>query len=284
MKSIMKKSKLDFTRQDLNTTFDLYSMCLGRNGSGKGDSIGRTYMAMITWRDVRFMVWRNIRKCWKDGKLYRHPDYREDTMSRDHVFNYYMIMYELYKGIKKKVIVDTIKCLPRPFKPISNMKNSNMLPCLWAFIRALHFKHKAWYRFLYYTWNLHLIFTFTWDKLCLRFKWYKLLGFRIYALHNLAWQLNHLRGQRNSFINKLLTRLVMWYNEPSNYAIRLICGDKTVKKEDVEAYQGRVNNRWTCDPDRTERDMSKRTGEDVLYNNLDRDYLIALYERVNNKH
>lgn len=274
----MKKSTLDFTRQDLVTTFDEYGMCLGRNGSGKGDSIGRTYRAYITWNELTMRIGMGSPLCWKDGKLYRHPDYDNDTMSRDHVFNYFMFWYEAI-GSDTEETADEIKRLPRPFKPISEMKNSNMLPCLWSFIRALHYKNKAWYRFLYYTWNLHLIFTFSWDKLCLRFKWYKLLGFRIYALHNLAWQLNHLRGQRDSLINKFFTRLVLWYNEPTNYAIRLLCGDKTVKKEDVESYEGLVTNRWTCDPKRTDRDTSKRTGDDIIYNNLDRDYLIALWER-----
>jgi hypothetical protein len=273
----MKKSKLNFERQDLVTTFDEYGMCVGPYGSGKEDSIGRTFMAFIAYN--KFRIGHGIYLCFKSSQLYRHPNYDNNTISRDHVFYYFMYYYEAV-GSDYVFMQHEINSLPRPFKKISNMKNSNMLPDLWSFIRALNYKHKAWYRFLYYTWNLHMVFTFTWDKMCLKFGWHKLLGFRVYALHILAWQLHYLRKQKDSLINRFFTRLVLWYNEPTNYAIRLICGDKTVRKEDVENYEGTVTNRWTCDPKRTKRDMSKRIGDDVKYNNLDRDYLIALWERV----
>lgn len=286
------KPVLDLEDKTLPIWFDEYRMArTDKSDTGIRDSLGRTFLARIAYGPE----WtKDYQLCMKGNKLFRHPDYDINDVSRDHLIYFFMMLKmdderetagSLWKNLHWKI-----------------SDEYSFTPDVWLFIRAL-FKRSS--RILYYIYtiptftllilwskSLYKIFRFEtgydqdeWNKRYLEGtlpqpsriqKKVSKIIFPVYSLHIFSWQLHFLPG---SWCRSWLQKLILWFNEPSNYLIRLLCNDKKILSEEID-YQPSGSYRWGTAYDlRNVRDIRIITDPEKLKANvLDRDLLWAVYE------
>jgi hypothetical protein len=292
-------------------------MMLGQNrpwdpngNNGKGDSIGRTFLAFFTYGDPRFL--NGIESCWERverkgwlrrflfGKYYyqgyRYPERYpgEIGISRDHLT--YTLLAFKYAGYSDKFLKDFVKHLR--FR-ISDFSIFTIDLWLWARVIA----NIKPYAIIYYPLQwLVLAMTSIWNK-----RMYRRSGFGeessqedfilienslkpksmvkmaskfypIYALHQQAWEIKLLP---NSRWKKRLQKIALSLCPKHNYVIQLLLDSPNrPPEESIKSYKMMSGFRWSGILNSWLNDRDMRVIDDpklLEYNVLDVDYLKKLY-------
>ena len=284
------------------------------HNSGKGDSIGRTFISYFTYEDERFL--QGIESCWVKkernwfwkllGKKYYYQGYRFPThydkdMSRDHLI--YSILAFKYSGFYSKAkLKEFVKHLR--FK-ISERFNFSITSWLWA--RAV--SGSKFYKWLFYVIELPYFKVLRfWHKLIYKLgsfgeessqrDWVRMpneakpkiidkmssLLYPVYTLHQQAWRLFLLPDSKKK---SKLQKICLGMASKHNYVIKILLGDKeSFTKEDVWDYKSMTGGRWTgiLNPWLNDRALDIITDEKLLeYNVQDVDYVRKLYDVIVNE-
>lgn len=303
---------------------DQYNMMLTQNPSwkpdgdnGRGDSIGRSFIAYFWTGDPRFLdgianCWvEKRRKSWLGRKLfgetyyqgYRHPYYAQNPdeqpvgLSRDHTV--YTLLAFKYAGYSDEFMKDFVKKLRFRISPFALMTIN-----LWLWARALA-GMKGW-GILYYPieWITQQASSL-WNRFMY---WYSGFGpeksqdefmiipnsmkpkrmvkisskfYPVYALHIQAWQIKLLK---NKWWKKALRKSLWKITPRHNYVIKLLLGhpDRPTK-EQVDKYKSMTGGRWTgiLNPWMNDRDMKIiKDPKRLEFNVQDVEYLRKLYYTV----
>ena len=264
--------------KDSYYTVDEYGLVLA-DGS-KHDCIGRTLQAWVAYKDDVFLF--GVAQCWGafTHRLYRHPDYAGDynDCSRDH-YIYAVIIFKLTDDLND-------------FKPKWRISDKfTHRPSSWLWTKAMCGSSSYPYLILIFP---TIIGEVIWNPLinCIagfhepnqeeylkskpvptKFqKFMRKLTFPTYGLYLQAWMLKVLP---NSWIKRLYQWLLLKITPEHNYVIKLLLGEE-VPYYYVYAYQPMTNNRWTTTLDARDDRGLELVKSDC--NNVDRDFLIALYE------
>jgi hypothetical protein len=304
----IKQSTLNILDRTLPMWFDEYGMALTQaRDKGKGDCIGRTFLARFTYDNP--YIGNGIGWCYSPKEkdpypLYRHPSYKilPNTLSRDHLFYYFLFQHEFLS----QDLTTTVKQIKRLKWRFSEFKHGKFTIDLWLYIRILHYIHSAeWYEFLYYLIQVPFMTAYLgWSQLMKAIFYHKRwnqdnydtllqlgkipkqnkvqkwvgrnLMLPVYALHIFAWQLWSLPDH---WSKRWLQKQVLKFNEKSNYVIRLLCDDDTVTKKEVLNYKASGSYRWGTTYDiRNDRDIRIiRDPKQLKYNVLDEDLLYKLW-------
>jgi len=108
-------------------------------------------------------------------------------------------------------------------------------------------------------------------------KFYKFLDNIIYpdyALHLTGWMVYTMR---DGFWKKILQKLLLWAADKNNLLIKLQSGKK-IEYSEIENIKTTRGYKWSRRLDGTNYTY-ELSGDDVLYNNINKDVLIALHEK-----
>jgi len=236
------------------------------------DSISRTAMAYKAWQHdellyaTRACVLESYDSKGKFYKCFRHPNNRDDDMSRDHVLG--LLLIEKFAGndsILKEYVNNFRWRISKKF---------TFTPDLWAFMKMLG--GKWWWAPVYYllsyfimTYNLclnkYLQYRCKFSEELHQLNWYPQWAlknitplqaklrrklFPAYVLEEFAWQLYVLKP--NVFVRGL-QKISLKMTSRYNYLVRLLLGDNSVRDIDVLRYRQMTSWRWgvilneTCD-------------------------------------
>lgn len=295
-------------------------MMLGQNPSwkpdgenGKGDAIGRSFIAFFCYNDPRFLD--GIEACWEkverkgikrllfgkyyyQGHRYPVPFKGEIGLSRDHTI--YTILAFKYAGYSDEFIKDFVTHLRYKISDFAMFT-----PEMWLWARAV--ANIKPYKGLYYfvSWIVTKL-TAAWNRRLYKFtgfgpeshqddfikvqnsfkpkrvqkmtKWF----YPIYALHLLAWQLKVIDGE--SKWKKRVQKAALELCPEHNYVIKLLLGYKNlVTQEQVDGYKSMVGGRWTGILNTWLNDRDVYIIEDpkrLEWNVQDVDYLNKLYYTI----
>jgi len=296
-----------------------YKMMLGQNPgwkpngeNGKGDAIGRNFIAYYCYGDERFL--EGIESCWEKverkgikrllfGKYYyqgyryphRFPD--EIGLSRDHTL--YTVLAYKYAGYSDEFIKEFVTHLRFRIS-----KFARFTPELWCWMRAIC--GSKFYTWLYLAVSLPVTKVSRWWNDII----YKLVPFEeeshqedfvkinnnmkpdiikrwarrlypIYALHQHAWQLYLLPDSKRK--RKIQTEALRICPK-HNYVIQMLLGFKDiVNHDDVFEYKSMEGGRWTgiLNPWINDRDTQIITNPERLTANVqDEDYVQKLYNTI----
>ena len=281
----------------------------GRN-IGAGDALWRTGLAYITWSDPEMK--EGILKCFRkinEEDSYYYQGMRasfghgEEDVSRDQIE---MALVSLkfngdYKGLKE--IASHLK--------YKLSEKFNMTPDYYCWVKSLsNTKYPKFWSNLFFisqllTFPFIVIINKIIDKL-LKFKsqpnneysslytkeltknWGKEekildgMYFPGYAQHLLSWQIYSSPVSKNNILRKLLSKWALFLVEKENYLLRMLLGDKTVTKEEIDSYEPREGFRWEMVLNGS---SSRYYGEEneewrkkwLKYNQMDKDILIKIY-------
>jgi len=214
------------------------------------DSIGRTVLAIIAYGFVVELA-NGIYRCFKDGKLYRHPDHNI-LASRDH-HSYFLIYNKLFCPADFDKF---IKQMPR-------MRGMNLWMKSLTGNRTSEFFYYSvqipgaylgnwWLKFCRWVGDISRETSNGWwvskqwvdsHETCgevlqlTRTTWQKLWGWIIfqtipaYPLHNKAWQIYVMPESRKK---EKLQRVLLKRVAKRNVLVRLVLGDDTVTQEEVD--------------------------------------------------
>ena len=230
---------------------------------GERDSISRTAAAYKAWGDEKLIY--AIRSCFiisldRRGyywESYRHPNNKDDDMSRDHVFA--ALLAEKHAGNK-----DTLKEYAKYLR-YRISKKFWFTPDLWAWMKMI--AGKWWWAPVYYVatyfmlavvyvpWNKLLYWIapfspekhqFEWDTLSVneatpRQAYLRTKLYPAYTLTQLAWQLYVLKG---NVFTRGLQRLALSITGRTNYLVRLLLGANDVKEIDIRGYRMMTGDRF----------------------------------------
>lgn len=281
--------------------------------NGKGDAIGRSFIAYFNYGDPRFLD--GIEACWEKverkglkrllfGKYYyqghRYPHRFKDEigLSRDHTA--YTIIAFKYAGYSDEFIKDFVTHLRYRISPFSMFT-----PEMWLWARAV--ANIKPYKTLFYltSWIVTKI-TAKWNKRLYKFSGFGeeshqddfikvqnsfkpsrmqtilKLFYPIYALHIAAWQIKVIDG--DSKLKRSLQKAALEICPKHNYAIQLLLNDpNSPSQEDVDGYKSMLGGRWTgiLNTWLNDRDVGFLTDPEKLeYNVQDVDYLKKLYYTI----
>ena len=82
---------------------------------------------------------------------------------------------------------------------------------------------------------------------------------------------------RRSTLKKMLFQHIVWEAEKSNLLIRMLAG-KSVTQDQIDQYQPMKEYRWSSRMDGASH-FTFLTGDDALYNVIDKDLLLKLKEK-----
>jgi hypothetical protein len=103
---------------------------------------------------------------------------------------------------------------------------------------------------------------------------------KVYSLYNTSIQVHLLPDSRRK---KKLQRLLLKLAHPDNLWIRLLNGDKTVTREQVEAYVSVSGDPASSIGYYDTRIHKVLTDEQKAFNDVPKDMLVMLYNKLNNK-
>jgi hypothetical protein len=306
--------KWDATLEDsVNFYVDDHNMMLARSpdwakvkDGGAGDSIGRTFLAYLTYEDDRFL--EGIKNCWDKterkgwlrrllfGKYYyqgyRHPvSDRDHGLSRDHTL--YTILAYKHAGYSDEYMKEFVKHLRYKISDTHRFSIN-----LWLWVRVVA-GMKIYTPLYYIAEYFALFFALLGNVITEKFakfgeeshqddfikmqnddktKRTKILTsfyYPVYAVHQAAYQNRLLK---DSFLKRGLQKLLLKMTPRYNYAIQLLL-DQEVSGEDVYSYKSMAGWRWTAilNTYRNNRDIYIYT-KNIDYNVLDVDYIQKLYE------
>lgn len=224
------------------------------------DSIGRNFLFLEAY-GWNMILPKGLNDCYRDGKLYRHPNkaYQFADMSKDH-WSYY-IMYK--RGFSNDTFKEFVDTVPR----MAGLYN-------WMYALAGYKYDEIGYYLVQipgaYLGNmLHSL-----GKLHKNRK----LIVPPYSLHNKAWQVSFMpKSRAKAKLQKILLRRVMKH-DPTNYLLRLLFGDTTVTKAEVDSYQCMSGYRWGVFLDwSNDRDVHVLDPAVVKYNGYDKELLNKLW-------
>jgi len=285
--------------------------------NGKGDAIGRSFLAYFCYGDDRFL--EGISNCWKKverkgwlkrflfGKYYyqgyRYPTYANGEeeqpvgLSRDHL-NYTIFAFK-YAGYSDEFLQDFVKHLRFRISDRFIMTIN-----LWLWLRVV--ANIKPYAALYYPleWIVSAINS-VWNKALYRCSGFgeeshqddfikvpnsmkpksmrKLssLFFPVYALHQNAWQI---RVLPESKWKKRLQKKALTICPKHNYVIQLLLDTPNrPSQENIDSYKAMSSMRWTgiLNTWMNDRDMNIIEDPKLLqYNVLDVDYLKKLSNTI----
>ena len=284
---------------------------LGENG--KHDAIGTAWNAYYTYGEEKFL--EGIKSCWKktyrkgitklllgeyyyQGQRYPEPYPGMKPISRDHTMN--TIYALVHSGISKEDLWEFVSHLPfvlgESWRMTINLK-------MWLWMMNLCGKKIGW---LYYPYaylslsksklNNKLIYWITgykeeehqdnykrldvavWDTPKI-IKFIAYLFYPTYALLHSASQIDSINV--DNWWTRKIKKLIIEMAPKYNYVIKLLSDDKTITEQEVMSYKSMTGDRWS---DMLNKWISNRyltiiTDQNVLRSNqLDRDYLIKLYQ------
>jgi hypothetical protein len=286
----------------------------------KHDACEETWEAYYTYGDPCFIegLKNCIKKVYRTGwkakifgeyyyQLQRWPTSYENMigMSRDHLIYVFSALYKY--GISSDELHEYVSHL-RPV--VSTTIGMHMTFELWLWLKLIS-KRKI--GILYYPWRLvGSTLNMLWTKLI-----YKLANWPEELSLDEYWPRRDERLNK-SFKDRIFSSLVApvysrkltstkvsllpdnWWTKSIkkielmtttryNYVLRMLNGDKTVKREDIEAYHSILYYRWSdsFEPWRTVRWMTeipKDRGYDLVniyhINQIDRDYALKIYDEL----
>jgi len=282
----------------------------GEDLGGRGDAIGRSFIAYYVYGDERFL--EGIENCWVKkkrhwiwrlfGKKYYYQGYRYPThdhktgLSRDHLT--YTILAYKYAGYSNEALKEFIKNLRYV---ISNA--AWFRPDLWFWVRAIYgSKLNTW--LFYFTTNISMKVSRWWNKRISKMafepegsqdEWVLIpnsvkpkiiinlakLLYPTYALHIQAWQLYLMPDSKKK---RKLQKICLDICPAHNYVIQMLLGaNKMVLRDNVFNYKSMRGGRWTgsLNPWINCRDMNIITDPKRLTANVqDVDYVRKLYNTI----
>jgi len=266
------------------------------------DSIGRTVLAWIAYDTPEELEYA-LDKCWKDGKLYRHPAHNE-LASRDH---------HSYDIISMNMFIKQSPAYKNYVKKLPFMRG------LYLWMHSLTGNKLA--EFFYYFWNIPFArFGNFWLWLCRwtgrirperdnnwwiapwdipinlnnnglillrrRTKWQKLWAWIIfktipaYSLHVKAWQIYVMPDSKKK---EKLKRILLSRIGISNIMLRLLFGDTTVTQEEIDSYPHLTGYRPGVYLDETcRRNIKEMTAKESEFNSYEKDLIKKLYDEKEN--
>ena len=296
------------------------SMMLGQNrpwdpdgNNGKGDSIGRTFLAYFCYPDARFMD--GIENCWErverkgwlrrllfgkyyyQGYRYPKPYKGEVGLSRDHLT--YTLLAFKYAGYSEEFLKDFVKHLR--FR-ISDFSLFTIDLWLWTRVIANIKPYAALYypiqwlslsmssllnRYMY--WRSGFGEESSQEDFVLIENGFKpksmvrmaSMFYPIYALHQQAWQIKLLPESK---WKKRLQKVALSICPKHNYVIQLLLDSPNRPSEEyIKSYKMMTGFRWSGILNSWLNDRDMRIIEDrqlLEYNVLDVDYLKKLYYSI----
>jgi len=281
--------------------------------NGKGDAIGRSFMAYFTYGDERFL--EGIENCWEKverkgwlkrllfGKYYyqgyRYPKRfdNEVGLSRDHT-SYTIIAYK-YAGYSNEYIKEFVKHLRFRIS-----KFAMFTPEMWLWARAMTGSKFYEKLFLLTTipvnmlnrwWNKFIYKIVPFEEECHQDefmvvqndlkpprvrKWAKRL-YPYYALHISAWQLYLLPDSK---LKRKAQKICLDITPKHNYVIQMLLGYKDmVNPDDVFEFKPMKGGRWTgiLNPWINDRSIHIITDPKLIESNvMVVDYVRKLYNTI----
>ncbi len=291
----------------------------GERNLGEGDALWRTGLAYITWKDPE--IKEGILGCFrkvKGGHHFKKDFYQpmratgrhgEDDVSRDQVT---MAFASLAVNGDTEELHEIASKTPWRLS-----RRMSMTIDFYFWVKSLT---KTKYKKLYA--NLHLLtqLLFTPIALGLNFIIGKSLGFKSignneytsryhydkrdkwnkfqkslfkayymgYAFHLACWQLYTLPVSNKNPLKWLFCKLMLTHCEQQNFLCRLLLNDLTVTQEDVDNYVPKEGFRWqmrydgSCPSYHNEKPQEWKD-KYLKYNQLDKDCLITMYNKIKNK-
>ena len=297
----------------------IYQMMLTQNPNwkpdgenGKGDAIGRSFIAYFVYGDPRFLD--GIENCWEkverkgwlrrllfgkyyyQGYRYPHRYPGEVGLSRDHT-SYTLIAFK-YAGYSDEFMKDFVKHLR--FK-ISDF--ARFTPEMWLWAHSLYGNKLAtalFYPISYIVTELNAL----WNRMLYKWtgfgpeshqddfvkvpndfkpkgvrRWAKLF-YPIYALHISAWQIKVLPDSK---WKKRLQKASLKVCPEHNYVIQMLLNGPKPSEENVMGYDSMHGGRWTgiLNTWINDRDIGKiKDPKRLEYNVMDVDYVRKLYNTI----
>tara|TARA_B100001173_G_C15976569_1_gene542472 strand:- start:330 stop:1322 length:993 start_codon:yes stop_codon:yes gene_type:complete len=286
---------------------------------GEGDALWRTGLAYITWKDP--LMKEGILECYRSfGENYhfkkkwyqasRHTGrLGEDDVSRDQV----LMSLAALKVNSDLIELDEIAS----HLPYRLSRRFFMTPDMWSWVRTLTCQSEKKLKMYTnitcllgimekfvafnlnkliakvcgyernaisnndYTSRFHYDKKEEWNKLQLKVSKAYYMGF---AFHLACWQIYTLPKSQNTFLRRVLTKMMLRYCEKENYLCRILLGDKTVTWEQVENYQPREGFRWQAYLDGSWPNYNGEKSEEwkkkyLKWNQMDRDCLITMWKK-----
>ena len=286
---------------------------------GQGDALWRTSLAYIAWGDDE--IKEGILGCFrkvKGGHHFKKDFYQamrctgrigEDDVSRDHIC---MAFTSLAFNTDTEELNELASKLPYKIS-----RKMSMTPDFWCWVKSLtNTKYKKLYG------NAFLFFQLITLPFVLGLNWIigKSLGFKSisnkeyttnysynmrdkwngfqkllyksyymgYAFHLNCWQIYTTPVNRRNILKKLVRKLMLTHCEKENFLLRLLLGDLTVTKHDVDSYTSQENFRWQMRFDgsnHTYHNLKNQKWKDTYlkHNQLDKDLLKTIYKLTNIK-
>lgn len=294
-----------------------WAMKEGKLNVGEGDALWRTGLAYITWKDP--LMKEGILECYRKvpaGSHFRRPFYQamrhtgrldEDDVTRDqvimslaalHVNGDYAELAEIsgklpYRLSRKYRMTPGLWSWCKLFSGTKWKKSHvNFMSAMGVFEKSLSFsinfiiaKVNGYKRNSIknndYTSRVH------YDIKEKHNKFQKLLAKAYYpgfAFHLACWTYYTMPSDYNPILKKLWRRMMLSYCETENYLCRILLGDKTVTREQVENYKPREGFRWQAYLDGSWPNYNGEKSQDwkdkyLKWNQLDRDCLITMWKK-----
>ena len=283
---------------------------------GEGDALWRSGLAYITWKDP--LIKEGILKCFRKVRENHHfkkefyqpmrasERWGEDDVSRDQVT---MAFASLKINDDKEELQEIAS--KTPYRLSRRMK---MTPDMWLWVQSLYRKKPKIYAHLYCLLNLSYLWiglgvnkiigkilglktipakdydsTYHYNK---RNKWnkFQMILFKAlypsYAFHLTCWQIYTLPLSNTSPLKWVFRQLMLSACEKENYLCRILLGDYSINREEVESVEARTGFRWQMRYDGSWPSYHNEETQEwkdihLRYNQLDRDCLITIFEKHN---
>jgi hypothetical protein len=242
------------------------------------DSVGRNFYAYIAYRDTRLLeaMWECSKIVDGEIELRRHPFIDSDDMSRDHL-TYILLAIKMFKPQAVKQFTELLT------RRVSD--EANITLDMWWWIKSISGRKR--YQVLYYLLSIPMALGgLIWNSLLSgaaafvdgeqKSELYSWM-YPFYAMQIMSWQLYVMP---NTWAKKVLQRICRWHTDKTNYAVRLVLGDKSVKLSDIQDWKSTKQWRWGVKLKTTNRDMSLIDPDLLVYNDLEKDYVIGLFYMI----
>ena len=285
---------------------------------GEGDALWRTGLAYITWKQP--IKKEGILSCYRYvpvGHHFKKPFYQamrhsgrwgEDDVTRDQVI---MSLAALKVNKDLEELDEIASKLPYRLS-----RKYKMTPDMWFWVKTLTCtKHLKLYTNLCcffqivekfiafnlnkviakicgfkrdiiknndYTSRVHYDLKENWNSFQTKIAKAYYQGF---AYHLACWQIYTLPKNCNTFLRRVLTKMMLNYCEKENYLCRILLGDTTVTLEEVQNYESREGFRWQAYldgswPNYNGEKSTTWKKKYLKYNQLDKDCLITMYNTI----
>ena len=299
-----------------------WAMKEGNLNVGEGDCLWRTGLAYITWKDP--LMKEGILECYRlvraDRTHFRKDHYQamrhtgrwhEDDVTRDQV-----IMS--LAGLKVNGDLEELDEIASKL-PYKLSRMYRMTPDMWAWVKTLtcqsEKKLKMYTNIACFFGIIEKFIAFNFNRLIAKICGYKrdsvknndytsrvhydikqthnkfqlaiarayYMGF---AFHLACWQMYTLPKTQNTFLRRVLTKMMLRYCEKENYLCRLLLGDKTITWEQVENYKPREGFRWQAYldgswPNYNGEQTPEWEAKYLKWNQLDKDCLKTIWLKEN---